>query len=78
MKQITQFICIFFFLFVIPFVFIWVAFFLSGFAFSPKEVFGGPTFWGLSIMYWICAFVATGAITDEDSKTKRRYKSGSF
>ena len=76
MKQIIQFMTIFMSLFVIPFVLVWTAWLLTGFSFSPKDVFGDMVFWFLGIMYWLSCLVATGAIID--GKHQKIRESGSF
>lgn len=36
----------------VPFLLVWAAFILTGFNFSPSDVFNSGTFWGFSTMYW--------------------------
>ena len=78
MKTFLEFMKVFLLLFIVPFVLVWTAWFLTGMSFSIKDAFGEP-FWFISVLYWLFTLVAAGALTeDENSKPKRRYKSGSF
>jgi hypothetical protein len=47
----------------LPFLLVWVAFFFTGFAFTPKDVFNYHAFWGFSVIYWVvfylCAIIPT-------------------
>ena len=65
MKQIIEFMTLYFTFFVVPFIIIWVAYFLTGFSFSAQEVFNNGMFWVLSVIYWVTTLVATGSIMDE-------------
>lgn len=72
MKQIIEFMTIYFAFFVIPFIIIWMAYLLTGFSFSTKEVFEGSMFWVLSVIYWVSTLVATGSIMDENEKERKQ------
>lgn len=37
----------------IPFFLVWIGFILTAFSYSPREIFQGGAFWGLSCMYWL-------------------------
>lgn len=37
----------------IPFIIVWISFICTAFAFNPREVFQGTTFWALSVFYWL-------------------------
>jgi hypothetical protein len=63
---------IYFAFFVIPFIIIWMAYLLTGFSFSTKEVFEGSMFWVLSVIYWASTLVATGSIMDENEKERKQ------
>lgn len=36
----------------IPFLLVWAAFILTGFAFNPQQIFTNGSFWGVSVIYW--------------------------
>jgi hypothetical protein len=79
MKRFLEFMKVFLLLFIAPFVLVWTAWFLTGMSFSIKDAFNQEGFWFVSVLYWLFSLVAAGAFTeDENSKPKRRYKSGSF
>lgn len=45
---------------IMPFLLVWIAFFMTFFAFSSVDVFTSPAFWGMSCIYWfiyVCAAV---------------------
>lgn len=48
MKKITYYTVIV----LLPFLIVWIAFIMTGFSFSPREVFQRESFWGLSVLYW--------------------------
>jgi hypothetical protein len=48
----------------LPFLLVWAAFFLTGFSFTPKDVFQDGTFWGLSMMYWFLWICMVGPIVE--------------
>lgn len=73
MKQIIEFMSVYFTFFVVPFIIIWVAYLLTGFSFSPQEVFNNGMFWVLSVIYWVCTLVATGSIMDENEKKRKKH-----
>lgn len=75
MKQIVEFMSLYFALFVVPFIIVWVAYLLTGFSFSTEETFNNGMFWVLAVIYWVCCLVATGSIMDENEKKR---KHGSF
>lgn len=37
----------------IPFFLVWIGFILTAFSYSPREIFQGGAFWGLSCLYWL-------------------------
>lgn len=39
--------------FILPFILVWMTYFLTAFSFSAREVFQTSMFWGLSVMYWM-------------------------
>jgi hypothetical protein len=79
MKSFIEFMKVFLLLFIIPFVLVWMAWLLSAMSFSIKDAFSQEGFWFVSTLYWFFSLVMAGALTeDENSKPKRRYKSGSF
>lgn len=54
---------------IIPFLLVWVAFLMTGFSFSPHEVFQATAFWGFSSFYWtlwVCmiGFIANAVLQD--------------
>jgi hypothetical protein len=53
--------------FSMPFLLIWMAYFLTGFSFSPREIFQDSGFWGLSLVYWMffMPFIVGGIMSDE-------------
>jgi hypothetical protein len=59
----------------VPFILVWVSFVLTGFAFSPRQVFQGGMFWGLSVMYWfvwLMMFPFIVELINEVYSTKRK------
>lgn len=54
-----------------PFILVWMGFILTGFSYSPREVFQGNTFWGVSLIYWfmwICMIGFILEMIEEDNK----------
>jgi len=49
----------------LPFLLVWAGFILTGFAFSPREVFQSGSFWGVSVIYWTLYVCMIGVILDE-------------
>jgi len=49
----------------LPFLLVWAGFILTGFAFSPREVFQSGAFWGISGIYWTLYVCIIGPILDE-------------
>ena len=49
----------------LPFLLVWAGFILTGFAFSPREVFQSGSFWGCSVIYWTLYVCMIGFILDE-------------
>jgi hypothetical protein len=49
----------------IPFLLVWMTFILTGFSFSPREVFNSSMFWGLSAMYWLMYVCIAPVIVEE-------------
>lgn len=49
----------------LPFLLVWAGFILTGFAFSPREVFQSGTFWGISVIYWTLYICLIGCILEE-------------
>lgn len=48
----------------LPFLLVWAAFLLTGFAFSPHEVFQNNSFWGFSVLYWFFYLCLIGFVLD--------------
>lgn len=50
---------------IIPFLLVWIAFLMTGFSFTPREVFQSSAFWGFSGFYWIFWICMIGFIAQE-------------
>lgn len=50
--------------YIMPFLLVWMGFILSGFSYSPREVFQSEVFWGVSTVYWFVMFCLTGLIVE--------------
>lgn len=50
---------------ILPFILVWVAFFLTAFSFNTTEVFQSQMFWLLSIVYWFVFTCMLGPLLDE-------------
>lgn len=48
----------------LPFLLVWAGFILTGFVFSPREVFQSGSFWGISSIYWTLYVCMIGFIID--------------
>jgi hypothetical protein len=49
----------------LPFLLIWAAFILTGFAFKPHDAFQSGSFWGGSVIYWVIYVCLIGFIIEE-------------
>jgi hypothetical protein len=50
---------------ILPFILVWVAFFLTAFSFDAVIVFQGGAFWFLSVIYWFIFVCTIGPMLDE-------------
>ncbi len=50
---------------IIPFLLVWIAFLMTGFSFTPHEVFQSEMFWGFSVFYWLIWTCMIGFIAQE-------------
>jgi hypothetical protein len=48
----------------LPFLLVWIGFFLTGFSYNPISVFQSGSFWGVSILYWLLWVCLLGLIVD--------------
>lgn len=48
----------------LPFLLVWASFILTGFSFTPREVFQSGTFWGVSTLYWVFFVCILGFIVE--------------
>ena len=60
MKKLKFFVIVY----MMPFLLVWIGFVLSGFSYSPRNVFQSEVFWGVSTVYWFVMFSLTGAIVE--------------
>ena len=60
MKKFIKFIA----LLAVPFLLVWMAYFLTGFAFNPQDVFRDTAFWGFGAMYWFLSICLLGIIIE--------------
>jgi len=61
----------------LPFLLVWMAFILTGFAFNPYDVFRDGNFWAVSIIYWFMFVCLIGFIiemVDEDIRLSQKNK----
>ena len=56
---------------ILPFLLVWAGFILTGFSYSPREIFQNGNFWGISILYWFLWICMIGFILEmvEENKT---------
>lgn len=55
----------------LPFLLVWAGFILTGFAFSPREVFQSGSFWGISVIYWTLYICMMPVIIDTIDEIKK-------
>jgi hypothetical protein len=48
----------------LPFLLVWIGFFLTGFSYNPISVFQSGGFWGVSILYWLLWICITPLILE--------------
>jgi hypothetical protein len=48
----------------LPFLLVWIAFLMTGFSFTPREVFQSSAFWCISFLYWTLWVCMIGFIAD--------------
>jgi hypothetical protein len=61
MKKLLAFIV----LAILPFILVWVAFFLTAFSFDVVQAFQSPAFWFISVIYWFIFICMIGPMLDE-------------
>lgn len=49
----------------LPFILVWMAYFMTFFAFSANSVFNSNMFWGLSVIYWLLFLCLLGLIWED-------------
>jgi hypothetical protein len=50
---------------ILPFLLVWIAFLMTGFSFTPREVFQSNGFWFFSSIYWMLWVCMIGFIAQE-------------
>ena len=61
MKKVLIFIT----LAILPFILVWVAFFLTAFSFNTTEVFQSQMFWLISVIYWFLFTCMLGPLLED-------------
>lgn len=57
-------------IYLLPFILVWVAFFMTAFSFNPRDIFTQGSFWGISTMYWLVTFCISPVIIEAINETK--------
>jgi hypothetical protein len=60
MKKLVKFIM----LVSVPFLLVWIAYFLTAFSFNPQDIFHSSDFYGIVVVYWFVIICFLGPIVE--------------